>query len=286
MSPTSLFSFPDWQQGEPSAGVRGSLNQRSCHRCCTRHQTLHSSGCRRADLWGNLCYTRVANKNCMRVCAVISFTQSCVSQSGDPRTIHACEQLNLFEDAHVRPKLSPFTNEPVHLWNVLNSRFLSLPQLSQSFIAAVAKYLNHIAVIWFKISNYNNQLSWWSKTIKILSFLLFISCGQQLYWSLWWLVRCLIDPQKFPTLWLPLFSPWQTEISIEVECVWVCLCVRVCACVHANCLKGGMAMGVAYCKSCIAFKWIHRLPQVPKVVHEPKDSWLCVWANRQKGGGL
>ncbi len=53
-------------------------------------------------------------------------------------------------------------------------------------------------------------------------------------------------------------------------CVKVCVCV----CVHANWLKGDVAMGVAYCKkvqhiqmdsqTCTRFSG--------KVVHEPKDS--------------
>lgn len=44
--------FPDWQQGEPSAGVRGGLHQCPGHRCRPRHQALHGPGHRWVDLRG------------------------------------------------------------------------------------------------------------------------------------------------------------------------------------------------------------------------------------------
>lgn len=50
------FFILDRQQGQPSAGVWRSFNQRPCHCCCPRHQTLHRSGHRRVDLWGSRWY--------------------------------------------------------------------------------------------------------------------------------------------------------------------------------------------------------------------------------------
>ncbi len=68
-----------------------------------------------------------------------------------------------------------------------------------------------------------------------------------------------VGPQKVPTLWQPHFSPQQAKIWHGGQC----MCVKVSTCVHANLLKEGVAMGVAYCKKVhtVASKWIHRLAQ-------------------------
>ncbi len=62
--------------------------------------------------------------------------------------------------------------------------------------------------------------------------------------------------------------------------------LQMCVCVHANWLKGGVAMGVTYCKKVLIF---HMDLQTctrcsGKVCHEAKDSWLTVRATGKKGG--
>ncbi len=49
-------------------------------------------------------------------------------------------------------------------------------------------------------------------------------------------------------------------------CVCVCVCVKVCVCVYASYLKGGVAVGVAYCKKAHdfsnGFTDLHKIVQI------------------------
>ncbi len=94
---------------------------------------------------------------------------------------------------------------------------------------------------------------------------------------------------KNSPLWQPQFSPKVAEIwyggrvccvcvCVCVLCVCVracvCVCVKVCVCVHANWLKGGVEMGVAYSKKEHNFRMDSQYYTrfSGKVGHEPKDS--------------
>ncbi len=68
----------------------------------------------------------------------------------------------------------------------------------------------------------------------------------------------------------PLFGVH--SFCTEVKSVHVC--GKVCACVHAYLQKGGVAMGVAYCKKVHNFQLDSQTCTrfSAKVGHEPKDS--------------
>ncbi len=66
---------------------------------------------------------------------------------------------------------------------------------------------------------------------------------------------------------------------MEVKCVCVCVCV------HANWLKGGAAVGVAFYEKAHNFQMDSQSCKRfgGKFGHEPSDSWSTVQANRKKG---
>ncbi len=95
-----------------------------------------------------------------------------------------------------------------------------------------------------------------------------LSFDQQLYWS-------LCRSTKSPAFWPPKLLPLQTEIwHGDQVCVCVCVCVRRCNCVDANKLKGGVAMGVAYCKNVHSFQMVLQTCTrfSGEVGHVPQDS--------------
>ncbi len=62
----------------------------------------------------------------------------------------------------------------------------------------------------------------------------------------------LVGPQNSPLFGSQFFAlgcwnlAWRSSVCV---CVCVCVCVKVGICVHAHWLKGGAAMGVAYCET-------------------------------------
>ncbi len=84
--------------------------------------------------------------------------------------------------------------------------------------------------------------------------------------------------KNFPLFGGYSFCPGRLKLGMEVKCVYVCVHVEVCVCVDANWLKGGMSLGVAYCKKAHIFLTDSQSWKkfTAKVGHEPKDSWLTV----------
>ncbi len=88
-------------------------------------------------------------------------------------------------------------------------------------------------------------------------------------------VRIFSPDRQLSTLLCRSVSPQKFQFNSSVcVCVCVCVSVKVCVCVHANWLKGGVAMRVANCEKAHNFQMDSQACKrlSAKVDHEPKNS--------------